>query len=553
MALKALMLRKKIDGKKQELEQLRNKDSELQIREAELEQSIEEAQTEEEKTAVEEEIEKFETEKQEHEDKKVKLEQEVSKLEEDLEQEESTPAPQSKNKERTVKRTMENRAKFFGMGAQERDVFFAREDVKDFLQRTRDIGLAAASQKRAVTGAELTIPEVVLDLIRENIMNYSKLVNRVRLRPVPGKARQNVMGVIPEAVWTEMCASLNELDFGFSQTEVDGYKVGGVIYICKAILEDSDINLAQEIINALGVAIGIALDKAILYGNGTKMPLGIVPRLAQDSQPSDYPAAARPWEDLTSHLITIEDSVHGLEFYKKIALAAGSMKSRYSRGVKFWAMNDSTYTTLIVESMNYNSSGAIVSIQNGTMPVVGGDIVVLSDDIIANGNIVAGYGDLYLLAERAGSEFARSDEYRFAEDQISFKGTARYDGTPVIAEGFIAIGIGVAPAESATFTGDTANDATLAGLEIGSETLSPDFASGTYAYTIAAASAASAAVIANPSQANAKVTLEYEGKTYPNGGTIKWTADSTAHPLTITVKQGVSVLTYTVNVTKASA
>ena len=317
------------------------------------------------------------------------------------------------------KRQMETRKKFFGMSIQERDAFFAREDVKRFLERTREIGTAAASQKRTVTGADLTIPEVVLDLIRENIMTFSKLAGRVRLRKVPGKARQNIMGTIPEAIWTEMCANLNELDFSFNQTEVDGYKVGGVIYICKATLEGSDLDLAEEIVNALGVAIGIALDKAILYGNGTKMPLGIVPRLAQEEAPSDYPANEREWEDLSGNLVTISADKHGIEFFKAIAQAAGKMKSKYSAGVRFWAMNETTKTTITVESMNFNSAGAIVAVQGGTMPVVGGDIVTLSNDIIKDGNIVAGFGDLYLLAERKGSAFERSDQYRFAEDQVA--------------------------------------------------------------------------------------------------------------------------------------
>ena len=150
-------------------------------------------------------------------------------------------------------------------------------------------------------------------------------------------------------------------------------------------------------------------------------------------------------------------------------------QGKYSRGVKFWAMNESTYTDLMVEAMSINAAGAIVSAQGATMPVVGGDIVVLSDDIITDGNIIVGYGDLYLLAERAGSSFARSDEYRFADDQVAFKGTARYDGAPIIAEGFAAIGIGSAPATDATFPGDTANDTTLTDLSIGSLRLISDF------------------------------------------------------------------------------
>lgn len=279
------------------------------------------------------------------------------------------------------------------------------------------------------------------------------------------------------------------------------------------------------------------------------MPLGIVSRLAQDSQPSDYPTVSRPWEDLSgTNLITISGKT-GLALFQELAKSTKVIKGKYSRGVKFWAMNESTYTDLMVEAMSINAAGAIVSAQGATMPVVGGDIVVLSDDIITDGNIIVGYGDLYLLAERAGSSFARSDEYRFADDQVAFKGTARYDGAPIIAEGFAAIGIGSAPATDATFPGDTANDTTLTDLSIGSLSLSPTFNPETLSYT-ATATAASDAVTANPTQARAKVTLTYNGKNYPNGGSVKWLADSTAHPLEIEVENGVSVRTYTVQVTK---
>ena len=46
MALKILMLKRNIDFKKAELEELRKKDESFSVREAELEQAIQEAQTE---------------------------------------------------------------------------------------------------------------------------------------------------------------------------------------------------------------------------------------------------------------------------------------------------------------------------------------------------------------------------------------------------------------------------------------------------------------------------------------------------------------------------
>lgn len=547
MALKAIMLRRSIEKKTHELAALRERDGEFERREAELETAINEAETEEDEAAVSEEIEKFETEKEAHEGEKKRLQEEIEGLEAELKETESKAPgePESRTGREVSRRTMERR-NFFGMNMQEREAFLADNDVKAFLSRVREIGSAAPVNKRAVTGADLTIPTAVLELIRQNIMDYSKLVRRVRLRTVSGKARQTVMGTIPEAVWTEMCAKLNEIDFGFTQTEVDGYKVGGVIYICKATLEDSDLDLAAEIIDALGIAIGIALDKAILYGLGTKMPLGIVTRLAQESAPSDYPATARPWQDLhTSNMITIQSSSTGLEFFKEIVLAGGKASNKYARGTKFWAMNDTTYTKIKVEAMNFNSAGAIVSVQDGTMPVAGGDIVVLSDDIIPDNNIVAGYGELYLLAERAGSEFSRSDEYRFAEDQVAFKGTARYDGDPVIAEGFIAIGLGAAPQTSMAFTGDTANDATLEELDLGS-TLTPVFAPNKYEYTLSTTSA-SVTAEAIATQDFAQVVMTFDGKKIRNGASLTL-ADT--KDLVVTVTNGLGKQTYTVAITK---
>ena len=551
MALKALRLRRSIDKKNKELETLRAKDVEFSSRETELEKAIQEAETDADQTAVSEEVEKFEAEREAHEQAKSTLETEIGDLNSELEGLEAAEplpaAPAQAERNGGNKNTMDRR-KFFGLNMQERDAFLANNDVKTFLTRVREIGNLVPSNKRAVTGADLTIPTVVLELIRQNIMDYSKLVRRVRLRPVSGKARQTVMGTIPEAVWTEMCAKLNEIDFGFTQTEVDGYKVGGVIYICKATLEDSDIDLAAEIIDALGIAIGIALDKAILYGFGTKMPMGIVTRLAQTAAPSDYPATARTWQDLhVSNMITIPSSSHGVEFFKAIVQAGGKASNKYARGTKFWAMNESTYTTIKIEAINFNAAGAVVSVQDGTMPVAGGDIVVLSDDIIPNNNIIVGYGELYLLAERAGSEFARSDEYRFAEDQIAFKGTARYDGEPVIAEGFVAIGLGASPQTSMAFTGDTANDATLESLSIGTG-LTPEFSSGTFDYTLSTTSA-SLTVDATAVQDSAQISIVYDGKKVKNGGSI---APDGTKDLVIAVTNGLGKQNYTVKITKTA-
>ena len=457
MALKKLMLRKLIETKKAELAKLRELDADFERREKELEASIEEVNTQEERDAVNEEIEKFETEKTEHDQKATDLDKEIRDLEADLEElekkDEEAPAPAADPvpEGRKDHRTMETR-KFFGMNAQERDAFFAREDVKNFLETVR----TAMKEKRAINNAGLLVPEIMLPLLRQVTEENSKLIGKVNKQNVPGTGRMTIMGNIPEAVWTEMCAKLNELDLSFNGVEVDGYKVGGFIAVCNAILEDSDVALATEIITALGKAIGYALDKAIVFGTGTKMPLGIVTRLAQSSKPADYPAAARAWVDYHStHLI--KTNTTGTNLFKAIVGAKKLVSNKYSKDALVWMMSENTHCDLIAESLGVNAAGAIVAGMQNTMPVIGGEIVELP--FITDGDIVFGYLDTYLLAERAGTQIASSEHVKFLEDQTVFKGTARYDGEPVIAEAFAVLNIkNQNPTTTVSFAEDAANE-----------------------------------------------------------------------------------------------
>ena len=455
MALKVLMLRKKLDEANKKLSALRSKEDEFAKREEELATAIKEAETEEEQKTVEDAVTEFETERAQNTTDISALTEAIAQIEADIATEEARQDTTPKEEERKEVKPMNTRSKIFAkLNMEQRAAMFERQDVKDFLARARE----AITNKRAITNAGLLIPKVFIGLLRENIEDYSKLYKHVFVRPVNGTAREVVMGTIPEGVWTEMCATLNELSLGFNDVEVDGYKVGGFFAICNATLEDSDIDLAGEILTALAQAIGLALDKAILYGTGTKMPLGVVTRLAQTEEPANYSETERAWVDLhTTNIISISAAnTDGIKLFKNIILASGAAKGKYARGEKVWCMNETTRTRLLAEGLSINAAGAIVSGMNGTMPVVGGVAEVLS--FIPDNVIIGGYFELYLLAERAGTRLAQSEHVRFIQDQTVFKGTARYDGKPVIAEGFVAIGInGVTPTAAMTFASDTAN------------------------------------------------------------------------------------------------
>ncbi|PPA71913.1 phage major capsid protein [Jeotgalibacillus proteolyticus] len=472
MALKQLMLNKKIVQRKKLLEELRAKDEGFTTRSAELEAAIEEAESDEEVTTVEEEAATFESEQTDHENQKSKLEGEIQELEEELE-ELNKNAPKNKDDEKrstaasVQKRTQSgeangmkvNKGFFKGMERSAATNFVESKEVKQFLVDVREGNILSEKQmkKRSVEGAELGIPEIVLNLIRDNLHRYSKLINRVNLRRLKGKARQNIVGDIPEAIWTEACGKLNELDLKFHQIQMDGYKVGGFIPICNATLEDSDFDLANEILDALGQALGLGVDKALLYGTGVKMPVGIVTRLAETSKPNYWGQNEKEWVNLSTTNIGQVNDEDAKKFFAGLVRFSGRAKANYGNGTKFWAMNENTYTELQARMVEFNAAGAIVSSINGTMPVVGGEIEILP--FMADGDIVGGYGSHYILVERSGSTFAVSEHVQFIEDNTVYKATSRYDGRPITGNGFVAMNItGQSPTTSVTFAPDESNE-----------------------------------------------------------------------------------------------
>lgn len=466
MALKVLLLRSKLTAVNATLAQLREQLDGFETREAELAADIEAAQTNEERAACETAIGEFEADRDKVTADIEAAEAEARSLTEQIEAAEANAAEargasQAEKNQRGAHKTMpthiagDARSRFYGMTYAQRDAFFAREDVTAFLARTREM----LGQQRAVSGAALGIPEVMLDIIRDNINRYSKLIGYTRLRQVRGKARQNIVGTVPEAVWTETVGTLNELTISISQIETDGYKVGGYVFVSNCYLEDDDnIGLATEILDQLGQAIGYALDKAILFGTGTKMPVGIATRLAAAEQPAWWGTNQGTFTALaTTNVIKANSAAkNGEEFYADLITALGAADPKYSNGTPVWVCNHKTHVALQCKALAFDDAAALTAGVTSEMPIIGGKIVEL--DFVPDNEIIGGYMDLYLLAEREGTTLEQSREVKFIEDQTAFKASARYDGKPVRGEAFVVVRYdNVAPVTSVTFATDSAN------------------------------------------------------------------------------------------------
>ncbi|MBR5013445.1 MAG: phage major capsid protein [Bacteroidales bacterium] len=453
MAIRTILLRKKINDQKKVLDQLRaakadfeKKAADLKTREDELIASVDEVSSEEEQKAVEEAADALEadkaaldTEVSENDQKISDLETEITDMERDLEKleeeqrtvppiptddkPEETPAKKT-TKKSGGKRTMLKCRSLRNMSIVDRDELINREDTQNLLNEVR----SAIKEKRALTGGAYTISDTIVGLIREDVIEYSKLYKHVRVYSLSGKGREIVMGTNPEAFWEECCDPIYELEQSLSQVEIDCYKVAGFIPLCNALIEDSDIDLLDEIMVSILQAIGLALDKAIIYGTGVKMPTGVVTAIDDDNALK-----------LTNEITIPTASSTGVKLFQELVKATGVIANRYARGEKVWVMNEATYVTLQAEALSVNAAGAIVTGVDGRMPVGGGVIEVLN--FVPAKNIVVGYFDLYVLGERKGMTIDTSEHVRFLQDQTVIRGRARYDGKPAIVKAFAVIGI----------------------------------------------------------------------------------------------------------------
>lgn len=415
MALKQLIIGKKIEQRKADLKNLQTRSQELQTREAELVTAIDEAKTEEEVSIVEGEIEKLELDKADNEAKKTTLEEEIQGLEAELEEirskmnkPRSIPAPQAQERGGQIMNRLHVR-ELLKTGE-----YYERSEVKDFYDKFKNI--------RSVGGEGLLIPQIIINRIMDIMGDYTTLyplVDKVRAK---GTTRILVDTDTTAATWIEMKGALTPGEVGtITNIDFDGFKVGKVTFVDNSMLDDSIINLDEYVCKKLARAIGLALDKAILKGegSGSKQPDGIIPKLPEDNK------------------VTLQAMTGIGEVVKQI----GKIDTgEDSVGEIVAVMKRSTYYDRFLEySIQVNSEGNVVGkLPNLKKPDLLGLPVIFNNNMDPD-KVLFGEFEKYTLVEREDISIDKSEHVKFTEDQTGFRGKARFDGKPVKEAAFVLV------------------------------------------------------------------------------------------------------------------
>ena len=474
MALKQLMLTRERKEKadllaaiEKEQEELRGQRTAWRVREQEAEKALAELEekqdaTEEERTAFDAEAAEIEAADKDLTEKEADAQSRAEAVRERIEAIDSELEELRKRfeegsaKKEPVKELDETKERgvFVSMNRRERiEALVKREDVKNFLHDVKGM------RQRGVAGVELTVPVVMLPMISEAAGQYSVLEKHVDVENISGDAAQNVLAGVPEAVWTETKDWIKELNLNLYQMKTYGNMVSGFIPVHESDLEDSEENLAAVVIDALGKSIGRAKDKAILYGNGVNMPVGIATRLVATAQPAWWSTqwvgdATPAFTNLSaSHIGAVSAAnLEPIKLYQEMAKVLGGVKNVYETGAggKFWAMSSKTWTYLQIGLMSMNAAGSIVTAASKQMPVIGGAVEEL--DFIPDGVVIGGWGGNYKWVNRRGMKISQTEHLRWLQNQILYKGVARADGVPMAGEAFAMFNVMGTTKPTATMT-----------------------------------------------------------------------------------------------------
>jgi HK97 family phage major capsid protein len=215
-----------------------------------------------------------------------------------------------------------------------------------------------------------------------------------------------------EATATAEAAVFAESDPSFTTITLRSHKFGTLVQVSSELLNESGIDLVGFLADQFGVAIGTAVNAKLTLGTGTVEPQGIVPAAGTG--------------------VTGGTGVSGAFTANNLIDLAHSVDAAYARrpGAGFM--------------MNRASLGAVRKLQDGAgnyiyNVIVGGPDQLLGYRVIENPDMVAQatsaksvlFGDFSAYHVRlvgAGVQVARSDDFAFANDLVTFRASIRLDG-----------------------------------------------------------------------------------------------------------------------------
>lgn len=277
--------------------------------------------------------------------------------------------------------------------------------------------------KHSFDGLEL--PKTVFERIFEDLTKNHPLLSEINFVNVTGVTEWVVRKDDVEAAWWgKLCDEIKKkLDNAFETIKTDLYKVSAYVPVCKAMLALGPEWLDRYVRTILGESIALAIEKAIIAGEGGEEPIGIIKKIADVSGGKNQDKEAKALADFSPESI-------GGEILAPLA------KGKNGLGRLILIVNSTDYYKKFYPLFNIQDENGVYHKQN--LPFDG---KVIESIYMPEGKMAVGEAKNYFMGIGSALKIEHSDEYRFLEEQRVYIAKQYANGRPRKDEDFLVFDI----------------------------------------------------------------------------------------------------------------
>lgn len=314
------------------------------------------------------------------------------------------------------------------------------EEAKAFNIENADASILAQRGFKPLTAAErkyynevqdkhsfdgLELPKTVFERVFEDLAKNHPLLSEINFVNVTGVTEWVVRKDDVEAAWWgKLCDEIKKkLDNAFETIKTDLYKVSSYVPVCKAMLALGPEWLDRYVRTILAESIALAMEKAIIAGEGGEEPIGIIKKINEVSEGKNKDKEAKALADFSPESI-------GGEILAPLA------KGKNGLGRLILIVNSTDYYKKFYPLFNIQDENGVYHKQN--LPFDG---KVIESIYMPEGKMVVGEAKNYFMGIGSALKIEHSDEYRFLEEQRVYIAKQYANGRPRKDEDFLVFDI----------------------------------------------------------------------------------------------------------------
>lgn len=285
--------------------------------------------------------------------------------------------------------------------------------------------------KQAITLIDDVMPKTVIDEVFKYLTESHPLLDAITFQNT-GAIVQWIMSTSSGvAGWGELCSTIDdELSGAFSVIELGKYKLSAFIPVCQAMLDLGPVWLDSYVRTLLSEALAVALEAAIVDGDGNGKPIGMT-RALTGAVDGVYP------QKTAVAITALDTTTYGTLLN---TLSQGPNNKRRAISSVLLVVNPADYFTKVFPATTPRTTDGGFSY--GVFPF---PTTVVQSSAVPSGKAVMGLADRYFMGlgtgTAKGGKIEYSDEYKFLEDQRVYKIKLYGNGRPMDENAFILLDI----------------------------------------------------------------------------------------------------------------